>query len=212
MRVRYKKVVTGRPTNSRFPLRERIYQGHIRAVKYKCYVRKFINSLIGILKASALWVDSFYKSKCPYVCVCVCSLFEVPFKHLFAPPSQSPMSKLFKFLKSLGKSYGKKWSNIWKLLLIKGVKSLRIKIFFFFFFFFCEFCRIFLVSVLLSALVERFYVSHMRYFLVNCLKAHLHLKFFKCFFLVFKAEIKLSQGKLVQTRNSFLWVISKTIL
>ena len=38
-----------------------------------------------IFKASALWADAFYKSKCPYVCVCVCSLFEVPFKRLFFP-------------------------------------------------------------------------------------------------------------------------------
>ena len=30
-----------------------------------------------------------------FVCLCVCSLFEVPFKHLFAPTSRSPMSKNF---------------------------------------------------------------------------------------------------------------------
>ena len=51
------------------------------------------------------------------VCVCafvrpsvhpsVCSLFEVPFWRLFAPTSQSWMSKI-----------EKKWSQIWKLLLI----------------------------------------------------------------------------------------------
>ena len=33
------------------------------------------------------------------------------------------MSKLFRFSESLGKSNGKKWSQIWKLLLIKGVES-----------------------------------------------------------------------------------------
>ena len=27
---------------------------------------------IPIFKASALWSDAFFKSKCPYVCVCVC--------------------------------------------------------------------------------------------------------------------------------------------
>ena len=32
------------------------------------------------------------------------------------------LSKLFRFLESLGKSSGKKWSQIGKLLLIKGVK------------------------------------------------------------------------------------------
>ena len=54
-----------------------------------------------------------------------------PFKRLSAPTSQSPMSKLFRFLESLGKSNGKKWSQIWKLLLIKGVKLPRIKEFVF---------------------------------------------------------------------------------
>ena len=50
--------------------------------------------LIGerLFKASALWAHAFYKSKCPYVCLCVCLsvcvfTFEVPFKRLFAPTS-----------------------------------------------------------------------------------------------------------------------------
>ena len=42
----------------------------------------------------------------------VCSLFEVPFKHLFAPTSRSWLSKFFRDLESLGKSNGKKWSQI----------------------------------------------------------------------------------------------------
>ena len=50
-----------------------------------------------------------------------------PFKRPFAPTSRSPMSKLFRFLESLGKSFGKKWSQIGKLLLIKGVKWPRKK-------------------------------------------------------------------------------------
>ena len=29
-------------------------------------------SCVIIFKASALWADAFYKSKCPYVCLCVC--------------------------------------------------------------------------------------------------------------------------------------------
>ena len=43
-----------------------------------------------IFKASALWADAFYKSKCPSVCrsirpsVCVLA-FEVPFKRLLPP-------------------------------------------------------------------------------------------------------------------------------
>ena len=44
------------------------------------------------------------------------------FRRLFAPTSQRPMSKLFKFLESLEKCNKKRWSQIWKLLLINGVK------------------------------------------------------------------------------------------
>ena len=70
-----------------------------------------------IFKASALWADAFYKSKCLSVCPCVCPsvcvfTFEVPFKRLFAPSSQSWMSNIFRDSESLGKSNGKKWSNI----------------------------------------------------------------------------------------------------
>ena len=53
------------------------------------------------------------------------------FKRLFAPISRSPMSKLFRFSESLGKSNGKKGSQIWTLFLIKGVKSPRKKVSFF---------------------------------------------------------------------------------
>ena len=72
---------------------------------------------LAVFKASALWADAFYKSKCPSVCVSVCPsvclfTFEVPFKRLFAPPSRSRMSNIFRDLESLGKSNGKKWSNI----------------------------------------------------------------------------------------------------
>ena len=42
---------------------------------------------------------------------------------VFLPPTfQLPMSKLFRFSEYLGKSNGKKWSQIGKLLFIKGVK------------------------------------------------------------------------------------------
>ena len=51
-----------------------------------------------------------------------------PFKHLCAPTFQSPMSKLFRFTESLGKTNGKKWSHIWILLLIKSVKSSQKKV------------------------------------------------------------------------------------
>ena len=70
-----------------------------------------------IFKASALWADAFYKSKCPSVCLSVCLsvcvfTFEVPFKRLFAPTSQSRMSNIFRDSESLEKSNGKKWSQI----------------------------------------------------------------------------------------------------
>ena len=38
--------------------------------------------------------------------------FEVPFKRLFAPTSQSQMSNIFRDSESLGKSNGKKWCHI----------------------------------------------------------------------------------------------------
>ena len=76
------------------------------------------------------------------------------FKHLFAPPPQSLLSKIFRFFEFLGKSDEKNRSQIWKLLLIKGVKAPSIL---FFIFFggggFCRTSKIFL-SVLLSASVK----------------------------------------------------------
>ena len=66
-----------------------------------------------IFKASALWADAFYKSKCLCVCVFVSVFsFEVPFNGLFAPTSRSWMSNIFRDLESLGESNGKKWSHI----------------------------------------------------------------------------------------------------
>ena len=38
--------------------------------------------------------------------------FEVPFKRLFAPTTQTRMSKIFGDSESLGKNIGKKWSQI----------------------------------------------------------------------------------------------------
>ena len=52
-------------------------------------------------------------SVCLCVCLSVCLFtFEVPFNGLFAPTSQSRMSIIFTDSESLGKSNGKKWSNI----------------------------------------------------------------------------------------------------
>ena len=85
-----------------------------------------------VFKASALWADAFSKSICPYVCVCVCLFtFEVPFNGLFAPTSQSRMSNIFRDSESLGKSNGKKWSNIRTFLFASGLKLPRKKKFFF---------------------------------------------------------------------------------
>ena len=64
-----------------------------------------------IFKASAFWADAFYKSKCPSVCLCV-HTFDVPFKRLFFPTSQSWMSKVLRDLESLGKRNRKKGSDI----------------------------------------------------------------------------------------------------
>ena len=127
--------------------------------------------------------------------------FEVSFNSLSVPTSWNRMSKIFKDSDSLGKSDGKKWSQIWKLLLIKSVK-LHVKKFFtdflhwftpfkhflaptsqrveknsfkgckiaaqfLFLLFFSKFCltsRIFLVLMLLSVSVKRYFVSHMRDF------------------------------------------------
>ena len=61
-----------------------------------------------VFKALALWADGFYKSICTYVCLCVCVsvclfTFEVPFKCLCAPTSQSWMSKIVELQNPWGK-------------------------------------------------------------------------------------------------------------
>ena len=62
------------------------------------------------------------------VCLFVCLFtFEVPFNGLFAPTSQSRMSNIFGDSESLGKSNGKKLSNIRIFLLGSGLKSPRKK-------------------------------------------------------------------------------------
>ena len=66
----------------------------------------------------------------PYRASILVLVFLTPFYGLFAPTSFSPMWNFLRFLKSFGKSKGKKWPWIWKLLLIKGVKSPRQKKFF----------------------------------------------------------------------------------
>ena len=79
------------------------------------------------------------KSKCPSACMSVrlsvrpsvhVFTFEVPFKRLFAPTSRSQMSNIFRDSESLGKSNGKKWSQIGTFLFGSGLKLLK-KMFFF---------------------------------------------------------------------------------
>ena len=99
----------------------------LRSIKKIGLKRNYTNYFF---KASALWADAFYKSKCPSVCLCVCVFvclftFEVPFNGLFAPTSQSRMSNIFRESESVGKSNGKKWSNIGAFLFGSGLKSLR---------------------------------------------------------------------------------------
>ena len=56
---------------------------------------------------------SINRNVCPCVRVFVrLFTFEVPLKRLFAPTSQSQMSNIFRDSESLGKSNGKKWSQI----------------------------------------------------------------------------------------------------
>ena len=68
-----------------------------------------------IFKASALWADAVHMCVCLCECLAVCLFtFQVPFKRLFTPTSQSQMFKNFRDLESLGKSNGNKWSHIQK--------------------------------------------------------------------------------------------------
>ena len=85
-----------------------------------------------VFRASALWADAFYKSKCPSVCPSVCPsdrvvTFEVSLKRIFAPTSQSGMSKNFRDSEFMGKSSEKKWSQILISLLKNGPKLPRQK-------------------------------------------------------------------------------------
>ena len=56
--------------------------------------------------------------------------FEVPFKHIFDPTSQSQMFNIFRASESLGKSNVKKWSQIETFLFGSGLKSPNKTIFF----------------------------------------------------------------------------------
>ena len=63
------------------------------------------------------------------LCVCLFT-FEVPFNGLFAPTSRSGMSNIFRDSESLGKSKGKKWSQIWTFFFKLSKITAKKKVFF----------------------------------------------------------------------------------
>ena len=104
---------------------------------YRCYYphrsRDALSPICRIFKESAL--GQFFHRVAMSVCLCVCG--RVPFRVVyfeayFAPTSRNRMSKIFRYLESLGKSAGKKWSQNWTFLLGSGLKLPRKKKFFFF--------------------------------------------------------------------------------
>ena len=91
-------------------------------------------SVYEIFKASALWADAFYKSKCLSVCLCVwlsvCSLLRYCLTVSLPPLLKVGCQIFFRDSESLGKRNGKNWSNIWTFLFGNGIKSPRKKKFF----------------------------------------------------------------------------------
>ena len=92
-----------------------------------------------IFKASALWADAFYKSKCPSVCVsvclCVCVFtFGVPFKRLFPPLPKVGCPIILEFRNPWGKVMERS-GLIFEHFCLKIVKNRRA----FFFVFFADF-------------------------------------------------------------------------
>ena len=73
-------------------------------------------------KKNSFWANFALLSR-----IFLVSVFLTQFNGLFAPTSRSLMSKNFRDSESLGKSNGKKWSNIWNFLFASGLKSPREK-------------------------------------------------------------------------------------
>ena len=96
------------------------------------WILSFLSSL-DLKVLWAVWADAFYKSKCLWVCLFVCLSVRRTFSlrlTVFLPPlPEVQCPKCLDFQKSLGKNNGRKWSQIWKLLL---------KFFFYRFFFICS--------------------------------------------------------------------------
>ena len=111
-------------------IRKEVWNG----CKWLRHVQLFI-----VFKASALWADAFYKAKwpsvclwvCRSVCLCVCSLLRYRLNVFLPPLPEVGCPIFFRDSESLGKSNGKKLSNICTFLFKNCLKSLHKKIFFF---------------------------------------------------------------------------------
>ena len=114
------------------------FSGLLKSDEYPNLLVKMCNiELTGecIFKAEALWADAFYYSKCPSVCLSVCSLLRYRLKVFLPPIPEVRCPIIFRDSKSLGKSNGKKWSQIGTFLFESCLKSPRKKKFFFSHFF-----------------------------------------------------------------------------
>ena len=109
---------------------------------YRCYYPHWSRdalSPVRVIFFTRIWPYGLMHSISRFVCRSVCLsvrlsvrvfTFELPFKRLFAPTSWNQMSNIFRDSKSLGKSNGKTWSQIWTFLVWKWSK--KAKQFFFF--------------------------------------------------------------------------------
>ena len=89
-----------------------------------------------IFKESALWADSFYRSKCPYVFLSVHNTFSLRLSSFCPHFIKSNVQTFLDFWNPWGKISGKNWFQIWKHLLIKGVKLPLPKVFYWLFYYF----------------------------------------------------------------------------
>ena len=91
----------------------------------------FILNIMKLTMAILLaWMSNSSFRQFVRVFVCVFT-FEVPFKRLFAPTFRNRMSNIFRDSESLGKSNGKKWSQIW-IFLFENCLKLPLNFYFFF--------------------------------------------------------------------------------
>ena len=93
--------------------------------------KKRVCNKLCIFKASTLWANAFYNSKCPYVYLSVCSLIEVPFKRLLPPLPKIGCPKFLKIQNPWGKVMERSGLTFEHLLFGSGLKSPRKKKIFF---------------------------------------------------------------------------------